>query len=304
MSATLLKQLTEAAELVEPTVSPFQVLRSHVLTFQPVKQATPEDVVRVAPQLTLDTAAYLLKEAGRGVRLRFAGPPICSLEAYQCYSLSGRGDQIQLHRVCTFRAAGSSGVYTGTAPIWYSEALDWARTHAAPGDLLEVAYPALYKCEFVRPGPDGLFNESVWATAGASRTLADVLADGDEPTCETLDDSILRVVHDRADVEELEIGHTKQHLHFCGMCGGQLNANGCTFCQARWPVASTGRKAQHCCAPKSVSAYAAKHLFDFAFRPALARAREHERWAKEQFVGFKETGPSRPLRVIDVGGSK
>lgn len=304
MSATLLKQLTEAAELVEPTVSPFQTLRANVLTFAAVKEATPEHILQVAPQLSPDTAAYLLKEAGKGVRLRFAGPPICSLEAYQCYSLSGAGSSIQLQRVCTFRATGSSGVYTGSAPIWYNEALDWARANAAPGELLEVAYPTLYKCEFIRPGPDDLFNDGIVVTVGASRTLSDVLEDSEEPVCETLDDSILRIVHERPDVEELEIGHTKHWLHFCGMCGGQLNANGCTFCQARWPVASTGRKGQHCCAPKSVSTYVAKHLFEFAFRPALARAREHERWAKEQFVGYKEVGPSRPLRVIDVGGSK
>jgi hypothetical protein len=304
MSATLLKQLNEAAETVEPTVSPFQTLRDRVRTFVTVNDATPEHIVQVAPQLTLDTAAYLLKEAGKGIRLRFAGPPICSLESYQCYSLSGVGDQIQLQRVCTFRAHGSSGVYTGAAPIWFNEALDWAVKYAPPGELLSVAYPTLFKCEFIRPGILGNFDEVHVVTMVCSRSLAEILQDDEEPLCEVLDDATLKVAHERADVEELEIGHTKTWLHFCGACGGQLNQDGCTFCPARWAVSAGGRKAPPCCVPKQLANYVAKHLFDFAFRPSLPRAREHERWARTQFVGYKEAGPSRPLRVIDVGGSK
>lgn len=301
---TLLKQITEVLGPTEQ-LTEFEALKATVLAFKPRVNPTPEQIVEVAPQLSLDTARMLLKQAQRD-RVRFAGPPICSSEAYQCYALSTNGPNlVQLHRICAFRAEGQQGAYTGSTPIYGHEAIQWSLDRAAPGQLLPQTYPVILKADFVRPAVDQDEHQVdtclLRLTAACTVSPVDTLKEHDEPPSELLDDTIIHIVHQQAAVDELECKHTKVWFHFCANCAGQLTDIGCGFCSERWNVKATGRNITGIVAPRSLAAYAAQHI-TFKHRPTLARAREHERWAKAQFVGFVDADEAtRSLRVIHVG---
>lgn len=298
---SLLKQLTE---VLEPPagVSEFETLRSAVLAFKPFADPAPEQIVAVAPQLSLDTAKHLLKQARRE-RVRFAGPPIASSEAYQCYTLATNGPNlVGMHRLCAFRTEGQFA-YTGAAPIYGHEALKWSLDRAPAGKLLSHAFPTILMADFAYAADTegGLADTCKLRLAAAcSASPVDTLQDHDEPASELLDDTILQIASHQAEIDELTLGHTKVWFHFCAQCAGQLTDAGCGFCSERWNVRLAGRNITGVVAPRSLSAYAAQHIA-FKHRPALARAREHERWAKAQFVGFVDDEVARTLRVIHVG---